>query len=66
MEQYKGNILVVNDMPGVSDRIAGWLTQMGYRCAFVNSVDDINDLNDLTGYGDFDALIHCQELYFCG
>ncbi|MFC2003325.1 hypothetical protein ACFLV4_05215 [Chloroflexota bacterium] len=63
MEQYKGNILVVNDMPGVSDRIAGWLTQMGYRCAFVNSVDGVNDL---TEYGDFDALIHCQELHFCG
>ncbi|MFC1907040.1 hypothetical protein ACFLW8_03030 [Chloroflexota bacterium] len=59
MEQYKGNILVVNDMPGVSDRIADWLAQMGYRCAFVNSVED------LTEYGDFDALIHCQELYFC-
>ncbi|MFC2003861.1 hypothetical protein ACFLV4_07995 [Chloroflexota bacterium] len=62
MEQYNGKILVIDDVPRDSDRIARWLKRMGYRCAFVSNVDEANNL---AKHEDFDAIMHSQEFYFC-
>ena len=60
-ETYKGKILVINDAPSVSKCLAKWLTEMGYRYTFVDSVDEVHDLLEQV---DFDTIVHGHEFFF--
>lgn len=56
-----GRVLVINDEPSVSNRLAKWLTQMGYYYTFI---DIINDANELLEHADFDIVLYGHEFRF--
>jgi len=55
---YRGKVLIINDTPSISNRIAKWLRGMGYYSAFVDSDDDSRDLWD---YTEFDTILYGHE-----
>ena len=56
-----GKVLVIDDEPSVSRRLAEWLTQMGYCYTFVDNVDDANYLLE---QADFDVVLYGHEFHF--
>jgi CheY-like chemotaxis protein len=55
-EPYKGKILVINDVPGIRNRLARWLAGTGYHYTFVDSAAEAEALLaqaafDITAYG---------------
>ena len=56
-----GKVLVIDDEPSVSKRLAKWLSRMGYCYTFVDSVDDANELLEQT---DFDIVLYGHEFHF--
>ena len=56
-----GKVLVIDDEPSVSKRLAKWLAQMGYCYTFIDNVDEANELLE---QADFDVVLYGHEFHF--
>ena len=55
---YRGKVLVIDDEPGIRDRIIRWLAQTGYHCTFVDSAFEADAL---LGHECFDTIVYSHE-----
>jgi len=58
---YRGKLIIIDDEPSLSDRLAKWLKNNGYYYAFV---DNDKDATDLLKHEYFDAVVYSHELSF--
>jgi len=55
---YSGKLIVINDAPKFADYLRKWLAEKGYRCVFVNSVDEAKQLLE---HEDYDTIVYGHE-----
>lgn len=55
---YMGRVLVIDDVPGIRDRIARSLALKGYHCTFV---DGAHEAGTLSGHEYFDTTVYGHE-----
>ena len=57
----KGKILIIDDVPGMRERLERWLGQMAYRYAFV---DSDRQAKAMLKNENFDTIVYSHEFRF--
>jgi len=58
---YGGEFIIINDALNLTKRIAEWMAEKGYRCMFVNSLDEAKQLLE---HKDYDIIMYGHEFRF--